>query len=82
MTCLKRRIYSNDNIFCFHTASCGGVTGRPLSILKETLINCLHKMKLEAHGTQKPWHIIMIAETASAAQRADSPSNAINRVFT
>jgi len=48
---------------------------------KEPLINCLCGMKRKAHGTQKPRHINRIAEAASAAQRSDSPAQAINQRF-
>jgi len=47
----------------------------------ETLINCLCGMKRKAHGAQKPRHINKIVEAASAAQRSDSPAQAINQGF-
>ena len=48
---------------------------------REILLNCLCGMKRKAHGTQKPRHINRIVEVASAAQRSDSPAQAINQGF-
>jgi len=47
----------------------------------EMLINYLCGMKRKAHGAQQPKHINRIAATASAAQRSDSPAQAINQGF-
>ena len=47
----------------------------------EPLINCLCGMKRKAHGAQKPRYINGIVEVASAAQRSESPAQAINQRF-
>ena len=38
-------------------------------------------MKHNAHGAQEPWHIQKYVEVTSAAQRSDSPAQAINQRF-
>jgi len=38
-------------------------------------------MKCKAHGAQKSRHISRIVEVVSAAQRSDSPAQAINQCF-
>jgi len=48
--------------------------------IRETLINCLCGMKRKAHGAQEPRHIV-IYRGYSAAQRSDSPAQAINQGF-
>jgi len=48
---------------------------------KETLSNCLCGMKRKAHGAQEPRHIERYVEVTSAAQRSDSPAQAINQSF-
>jgi hypothetical protein len=45
------------------------------------LNNCLRGMKRKAHGAQEPRHIKEYVEVASAAQRSDSPAQAINQRF-
>ena len=52
-----------------------------ISTLWETLINCLSGMKRKAHGAQEPKHIQKYVEVTSAAQRSDSPVQAINQCF-
>jgi len=50
----------------------------------ETPDNCLCGpcgMKRKTHGAQEPKHINRIVEVASAAQRSDSPTQAINQCF-
>ena len=48
---------------------------------KEMLIYCLRGMKRKAHGAQEPRHIQKYVEVTSAAQRSDSPAQAINQRF-
>jgi len=50
-------------------------------MFKEVLINSTNVMKGEAHGTQQPWHINLIGEGVSTAQRSNSLVQSINQRF-